>query len=33
MFALISGYAFFWVRFKMKKGLLEAEPIDEALSE
>jgi amino acid transporter len=33
MFTLISGYAFFWVRFKMKKGLLDAEPIDEALSE
>jgi amino acid transporter len=31
--ALISGYAFFWVKFKMKKGLFDAEPIDKALSE
>jgi amino acid transporter len=33
MFILISGYAFFWVKYKMRKGVLETEPIDEALSE
>jgi amino acid transporter len=32
IFTLISGYAFCWVRFNMKKGLLDPEPIDEALS-
>jgi amino acid transporter len=31
MFIGISLYAFFWVRYKMKKGLLETEPIDQAL--
>lgn len=29
MFILISAYAFFWVKFKMRKGLLETEPIEE----
>jgi amino acid transporter len=29
MFTLISVYAFFWVKYKMKKGLLETEPIEE----
>ncbi|MCU0380549.1 MAG: hypothetical protein MUE58_05095 [Chitinophagaceae bacterium] len=29
MFIGISLYAFLWVRYKMKKGLLEAEPLDE----
>jgi amino acid transporter len=28
MFTGISVYAFFWVKYKMKKGLLEAEPMD-----
>lgn len=32
MFIVISAYAFLWVKFKMKKGLFEAEPIDEALT-
>ncbi len=32
MFAGISVYAFIWVKYKMKKGLLEAEPIEEIVS-
>ena len=32
IFLVISGYAFLWVRYRMKKGLLEAEPISESLS-
>jgi amino acid transporter len=32
MLSVISAYAFFWVKYRMRKGLLEAEPIDEALS-
>ncbi len=31
MFIGISLYAFLWVRYKMKKGLLEAEPLDEVI--
>lgn len=33
MFIAISAYAFFWVKYKMKKGLLEAEPIDDIMVE
>jgi amino acid transporter len=29
IFTAISIYAFLWVKYKMKKGLFEAEPIDE----
>ena len=32
MFTLISVYAFFWVKYKMKKGLLEAEPMEDIVS-
>lgn len=32
LFILISGYAFFWVKYKMKKGLFVAEPLTEVLS-
>jgi len=30
---ILAIYAFFWVKFKMKKGLFEAEPIDEAIAD
>jgi amino acid transporter len=30
---ITAFYAFFWVRFKMKKGLFEAESLDEALKD
>jgi amino acid transporter len=29
IFLIISGYSFFWVKYRMKKGLLEAENIHE----
>jgi amino acid transporter len=29
IFLIISAYAFFWVKYKMKKGLWEAEPIED----
>jgi hypothetical protein len=29
IFLIISAYAFFWVKYKMKKGILQTEPIDE----
>ncbi|HSF44398.1 MAG TPA: APC family permease [Chitinophagaceae bacterium] len=32
MFVVISVYAFFWVKYKMKKGLMEAEPMEEIIS-
>ena len=30
---IIAIYAFFWVKFKMKKRLFEIEPIDEAIAD
>lgn len=33
MFLIISAYAFFWVRYKMKKGILQTEHIDEIAGE
>ena len=30
---IIAVYAFFWVRYKMKKKLFEAEPIEQALAD
>lgn len=30
---ITATYAFFWVRYKMEKGLFEAEPIEEALKD
>jgi amino acid transporter len=32
IFFTISAYAFFWVKFKMKKGILETEHIEEVTS-
>jgi amino acid transporter len=31
--SIIAVYAFFWVKYKMKKDLFEAEPIEEALTD
>jgi hypothetical protein len=31
--SIITTYAFLWVKFKMKKGLFEAEPINEAIAD
>jgi amino acid transporter len=31
--SIIALYAFFWVKYKMKKGLFEAEPIEEAITD
>jgi amino acid transporter len=33
MFFGISLYSFFWVKYKMKKGLFETEPIEEAITD
>jgi amino acid transporter len=33
IFLCISVYSFFWVRYKMKKGLFEAEPINQAIAD
>ena len=33
MFLGISLYSFFWVRYKMKKGIFETEPIEEAITD
>ena len=30
---LSAAYAFFWVKHKMKKGLFEAEPIEQAIKD
>jgi amino acid transporter len=30
-FGITATYAFFWIKYKMKKGLFEAEPIEQAL--
>jgi regulatory protein YycI of two-component signal transduction system YycFG len=30
---VFAVYAFFWVKFKMKKGIFEAEPIEEAIAD
>ncbi len=30
---ITATYAFFWIRYKMKKGLFETEPIEQALSD
>lgn len=30
---ITAAYAFFWVRYKMKKGLFEPEPIEQALKD
>jgi hypothetical protein len=28
-----ATYAFFWIKYKMKQGLFEAEPIEQALTD
>lgn len=31
--AVVGAYAFFWVRYKMNKGLFEVEPIEQAIQD